>query len=127
MTRLTSTGQALTWALYDRGVSAIVSPAPMTADDKTALLIIDAQQEYFAPSGKVVLPGGPPAVKQIARVLAWARGRFPGARPCKSTPRRSRRPVSPSSPNICRARSPARRWREPSTNGESSGSSSPAS
>jgi nicotinamidase-related amidase len=42
----------------------------MAADDKTALLIIDAQQEYFAPSGKVVLPGGPTAVKQIARVLA---------------------------------------------------------
>jgi nicotinamidase-related amidase len=47
----------------------------MAADDKTALLIIDAQQEYFAPSGKVVLPGGPPAVKQIACVLAWARKR----------------------------------------------------
>jgi hypothetical protein len=29
--------------------------------DKPALLIIDAQQEYFAPIGKVVLPDGPPA------------------------------------------------------------------
>lgn len=47
----------------------------MAPDEKTALLIIDAQQEYFAPGGKVVLPGGPSAVKQIARVLAWARGR----------------------------------------------------
>jgi nicotinamidase-related amidase len=26
--------------------------------DKPALLIIDAQQEYFAPIGKVVLPDG---------------------------------------------------------------------
>jgi hypothetical protein len=25
---------------------------------KTALVVIDAQQEYFAPLGKVVLPGG---------------------------------------------------------------------
>ena len=33
--------------------------------DKTALLIIDAQQEYFAPVGKMVLPDGPKAVKQI--------------------------------------------------------------
>jgi hypothetical protein len=30
--------------------------------DKPALLIIDAQQEYFAPIGKVVLPDGAPAV-----------------------------------------------------------------
>jgi nicotinamidase-related amidase len=45
----------------------------MAPDEKTALLIIDAQQEYFAPGGKVVLPAGPSAVKQIARVLAWAR------------------------------------------------------
>src|SRR5215475_6769734 len=51
------------------------SDRPMATDDKAALLIIDAQQEYFAPLGKVVLPGGPPAVKQIARVLAWARER----------------------------------------------------
>jgi nicotinamidase-related amidase len=43
--------------------------------DKTALLVIDAQQEYFAPIGKVVLPGGPAAVARIARVLEWARGR----------------------------------------------------
>lgn len=41
--------------------------------DKTALLVIDAQQEYFAPIGKVVLPGGPAAVARIARVLEWAR------------------------------------------------------
>jgi nicotinamidase-related amidase len=40
---------------------------------KTALVVIDAQQEYFAPIGKVVLPGGPAAVKRIARALAWAR------------------------------------------------------
>ena len=39
----------------------------------TALVVIDAQQEYFAPLGKVVLPGGPAAVARIARALAWAR------------------------------------------------------
>mgnify|MGYP001600975236 CR=1 FL=1 len=27
------------------------------AETKTALIVIDAQQEYFAPTGKVVLPG----------------------------------------------------------------------
>jgi nicotinamidase-related amidase len=40
----------------------------------TALIVIDAQQEYFAPIGKVVLPDGPTAVKGVARALAWARG-----------------------------------------------------
>ena len=39
----------------------------------TACLVIDAQQEYFAPLGKVVLPDGPAAVTRIARALAWAR------------------------------------------------------
>jgi len=39
----------------------------------TALVVIDAQQEYFAPLGQVVLPGGPAAVTRIARALAWAR------------------------------------------------------
>ncbi|HET7875941.1 MAG TPA: cysteine hydrolase family protein [Methylomirabilota bacterium] len=43
--------------------------------DKTALLIIDAQQEYFAPIGKLVLPDGPRAVERIARTLDWARRR----------------------------------------------------
>jgi nicotinamidase-related amidase len=38
-----------------------------------ALVVIDAQQEYFAPLGKVVLPGGPAAAKRIAHALAWAR------------------------------------------------------
>lgn len=33
----------------------------MVPDDKTALIVIDAQQEYFAPVGKVVLPDGPGA------------------------------------------------------------------
>ena len=45
------------------------------ADAKTALVVIDAQQEYFAPTGKVVLPGGPAAAKKIAEALAWARRR----------------------------------------------------
>jgi nicotinamidase-related amidase len=39
----------------------------------TALIVIDAQEEYFARLGKVVLPGGPAAVGQIERTLAWAR------------------------------------------------------
>jgi nicotinamidase-related amidase len=39
----------------------------------SALVVIDAQQEYFAPLGKVVLPAGPAAVKRIAAALAWAR------------------------------------------------------
>ncbi len=41
--------------------------------DNTALLIIDAQQEYFAPLGKLVLPEGPRAVERIALTLDWAR------------------------------------------------------
>jgi nicotinamidase-related amidase len=41
--------------------------------DKTALLVIDAQLEYFAPIGKVVLPGAPAAVARIASLLEWAR------------------------------------------------------
>jgi len=43
--------------------------------DRTALVIIDAQQEYFAPLGKVVLPDGPAALRRIAKVLQWARSR----------------------------------------------------
>ncbi len=43
------------------------------AETKTALIVIDVQQEYFAPTGKVVLPGGPAAAKKIAEALAWAR------------------------------------------------------
>jgi len=41
--------------------------------EKTALLVIDAQQEYFAPFGKLVLPDGPLAIERIADLLAWAR------------------------------------------------------
>jgi nicotinamidase-related amidase len=40
---------------------------------RTALVVIDAQQEYFAPLGKLVLPAGPAAVERIARALGWAR------------------------------------------------------
>jgi len=43
------------------------------AEPNTALIVIDAQQEYFAPLGKVVLPGGPAAVRRIADALKWAR------------------------------------------------------
>jgi nicotinamidase-related amidase len=41
--------------------------------DKTALIVIDAQQEYFAPVGKVVLPDGPAAVERIGQTLERAR------------------------------------------------------
>ena len=41
--------------------------------DKTALIVIDVQQEYFAPAGKVVLPQGPAAAERIASMLDWAR------------------------------------------------------
>ena len=67
--------------------------------DRTALLIIDAQQEYFAPIGKGVLPDGPKAVARIAETLRWAResrmpvihivheSRRPGAAPsCRAAP-----------------------------------------
>jgi hypothetical protein len=37
--------------------------------EKIALLVIDAQQEYFAPIGKLVLPDGPLAVERIADLL----------------------------------------------------------
>lgn len=40
---------------------------------RTALLVIDAQQEYFAPLGRLPLPDGPRAVERIAALLAWAR------------------------------------------------------
>ena len=43
------------------------------AEPNTALIVIDAQQEYFAPLGKVVLPGGPAAVRRVADALKWAR------------------------------------------------------
>ena len=43
--------------------------------ENAALIVIDVQQEYFAPVGKVVLPQGPAAAERIASVLAWARGR----------------------------------------------------
>ena len=43
--------------------------------DKAALVIIDVQQEYFAPGGRLPLPHGPDAVKQIVLTLDWARHR----------------------------------------------------
>ena len=43
--------------------------------DNTALLIIDAQLEYFAPIGGLVLPDGPRALARITATLAWARAR----------------------------------------------------
>ena len=106
----------------------------MAPDDKTALLIIDAQQEYFAPAGKMVLPGGPPAVKQISRVLAWARGR---RLPVFHIVHESRRPGAtifvPGSPaleihpEVKPAPSPGPPWSRASASGGSSGSSSRAS
>jgi len=61
----------------------------MNALTDSALVVIDAQQEYFAPLGKVVLPEGPAAVKQIARALAWARA---AGRPVIHVVHESRRP-----------------------------------
>lgn len=43
--------------------------------DKTALLVIDAQQEYFFPLGKLPLPDGPAATQRIVQLLRWARER----------------------------------------------------
>lgn len=40
---------------------------------KPALLVIDAQQEYFAPHGKWVLPEGERALEQIHQLIAAAR------------------------------------------------------
>jgi nicotinamidase-related amidase len=60
----------------------------MTAE-RTALLIIDAQQEYFAPIGKIVLPDGLQAVSRIAQALEWARAR---ALPVIHVVHESRRP-----------------------------------
>ena len=69
--------------------------------EKTALLVIDAQQEYFAPIGKVVLPDGPPAVARIADLLAWARA---GGMPVVHIVHESRRPnpttFAPGSPAL---------------------------
>src|SRR5262245_49705423 len=47
----------------------------MSAMSTSALVVIDVQQEYFAPLGKVVLPQGPAAAERVAGALAWARGR----------------------------------------------------
>jgi nicotinamidase-related amidase len=46
----------------------------MATPERTALVIIDAQEEYFARIGTVVLPEGPAAVARIERALGWARG-----------------------------------------------------
>ena len=42
--------------------------------DRTALVIIDVQPEYFA-GGRLPLPQGPDALKPIVRALEWARHR----------------------------------------------------
>jgi nicotinamidase-related amidase len=43
--------------------------------EKTVLLVIDAQEEYFAPRGRLPLPDGLRAVERIAALLAWARAK----------------------------------------------------
>jgi nicotinamidase-related amidase len=69
--------------------------------DKTALLVIDAQQEYFAPIGRLVLPDGPAAVQRIGDLLAWARAR---GVPVVHVVHESRRPnpttFAPGSPGL---------------------------
>ncbi len=77
----------------------------------TALLVIDAQQEYFAPTGKLPLPDGPRAVERIARVLDWARQE---RMPVYHIVHESRRPgATPSPPARPSSRStrPRGRWR----------------
>jgi nicotinamidase-related amidase len=68
---------------------------------RSALVVIDAQQEYFAPIGKVVLPDGPAAVKQVARALSWARA---AGMPVVHIVHESRRPTPstfvPGSPGL---------------------------
>ena len=46
----------------------------MATPARTALVVIDAQEEYFARIGAVVLPEAPAAVARIERALGWARG-----------------------------------------------------
>lgn len=69
--------------------------------EKTAILVIDAQQEYFAPIGRLVLPAGPGAVERIADLLAWARA---GGVPVVHVVHESRRPnpttFAPGSPGL---------------------------
>jgi len=69
--------------------------------DRTALLVIDAQQEYFAPLGRLVLPGGPAAVARVGALLAWARAQ---AMPVVHVVHESRRPnpttFAPGSPAL---------------------------
>jgi nicotinamidase-related amidase len=60
--------------------------------EKAALLIIDAQQEYFAPLGKLPLPDGPRAIERIARTLGWARA---AGVPVVHVVHESRRPGAP--------------------------------
>ncbi len=69
--------------------------------DRVALVVIDAQQEYFAPLGKLVLPDGPRAVERIASLLAWARA---AGMPVVHVVHESRRPgattFAPGSPAL---------------------------
>ena len=69
--------------------------------DKAALLVIDAQEEYFARLGKVVLPDGPAAVERIARMLEWARRRgVPVAHIVHESRRPGARTFVPGSPAL---------------------------
>jgi nicotinamidase-related amidase len=69
--------------------------------DRPALLVIDAQLEYFAPLGRLVLPAGAPAVARIAAALAWARAH---GHPVVHVGHESRRPnpttFAPGSPTL---------------------------
>lgn len=71
------------------------------ATGRIALIVIDVQQEYFAPVGRLPLPDGPRAVEQIARALAWARG---AGVPVVHVVHESRRPgaalFAPGSPGL---------------------------
>src|SRR4051812_13884178 len=54
------------------GGPRLIATAPL-APDRTALLLIDAQQEHFIPGGPHELPGGEDALWEVAGLLERAR------------------------------------------------------
>ena len=74
--------------------------------DTAALVVIDAQQEYFAPIGKVVLPGGPAAVARIARTPS---GRATGVSSWCTWCTRAASPTRGRSCRVAGPRHPSRR------------------
>ena len=50
----------------------MIAAAPLTPD-RTALLLVDVQQEYFRPGGPMELPDGPAALREAALLLDGVR------------------------------------------------------